>query len=166
VEPDIATMAKAITAGYVPLGAVTVTREIGDAIDYVPDIHTYSGHPAATVAALTAIDIYESEGLVERARELGATLLERLESVRDVDIVGDVRGIGLWAAVDFTSDRETRAEPDPEVLKRIVLRARELGVLVSRNGSCIELAPPFVIARDELEDGVARFDQAIRDVAG
>jgi putrescine---pyruvate transaminase len=166
VEPDIMTMAKAITGGYIPLGAVMITAEIAGTLDYIPDIHTYSGHPAATAAALAAIAIYETEDLVVRARELGATLLDRLERLRDVEIVGDVRGIGMWAAVDFTADRETRNEPDAEILKRIVLRARELGVLVSRNGSCIELAPPLVIQPDDLEDGIDRLERAVHEVTG
>jgi putrescine---pyruvate transaminase len=166
VEPDIMTTAKAITGGFIPLGAATVTADIADMLDYVPDIHTYSGHPAAAAAALAAIAIYEEEDLVARARELGATLLDRLEHFRSVEMVGDVRGIGMWAAVDFTSDREARAYPDGEVLKQIVSRTRQLGVLVSRNGSCVELAPPLVIAREDLMDGLERFERAVREVTG
>ncbi len=165
IEPDIMTMAKGITGGYIPLGATMVTAEIAEAIDFIPDIHTYCGHPAATAAALAAIRIYDEEGLVDRARDQGASLLAALERVLDLEIVGEVRGIGMWAAVDFTSDRATRAAPDPEVLKRVVARARELGVLVSRNGSCIEVAPPLVIPQDTMEDGIASFETAIRDVA-
>jgi len=166
VHPDMMTMAKALTAGFIPLGATMVTGEIAETLSYIPDIHTYSGHPAATVAALTAIGIYEEEDLVARAREQGRSLLALLEPLYDCEIVGDIRGLGMWAAVDFTSDRETRAAPDPETLQRIVARARELGVLVSRNGSCIEVAPPLVIPQDTLEDGIAKFATAIRDVSG
>jgi putrescine---pyruvate transaminase len=165
IRPDVMTMAKAITGGYIPLGATMVTTEIAETLGYIPDIHTYSGHPAAAAAALCAIRIYAEEDLVARARDQGTSMLAALRRLVDVDIVGDVRGIGMWAAVDFTSDRATRAAPDPEMLKQVVARTRELGVLVSRNGSCIEVAPPLVIQQDTLEDGIARFESAVREVA-
>ena len=142
-----------------------VTGEIAETLDFIPDIHTYCGHPAAAAAALAAIGIYEDEGLVDRAREQGESMLAALRRFEDIEIVGEVRGIGMWAAVDFTSDRATRASPDPEVLKQVVARARELGVLVSRNGTCVEVAPPLVIPQNTLEDGIARFESAVRDVA-
>jgi adenosylmethionine-8-amino-7-oxononanoate aminotransferase len=164
IEPDIMTMAKALTAGYVPLGATIASAEIQDAIDSYPDIHTYGGHPAAAAAALTAISIYESEGLLQRAAEEGAHALETLRELEDLDAVGQVRGLGLWAAVDFTSDPETREPLPPEKLKAIVARTRELGVLVSNNGTAIEIAPPLVISREDLDEGLARFSQAIREV--
>jgi putrescine---pyruvate transaminase len=164
LRPDIMTMAKALTAGYVPLGAAIVTEAVRDALPAFPDIHTYGGHPAAAVAALTAISIYEGDGLVHRAAEEGAHLLAALRSLEDLDIVGEVRGLGLWAAVDFTSDPETRAPLPEEALRAIVARTSELGVLVSRNGTAIEIAPPFVIERNDLAEGVARFEQAVREI--
>lgn len=164
IEPDIITMAKGITAGYVPLGAAIASREIRDALDGYPDIHTYGGHPAAAVAALTAIDIYEGDGLLERAAELGAHALETLRELDDLDAVGDVRGLGLWLAIDFTADPATREPLPKDTLKAIVDRTRELGVLVSNNGTAIELAPPLVISRADLDEGLGRFAQAVREV--
>jgi adenosylmethionine-8-amino-7-oxononanoate aminotransferase len=165
VDPDMMTMAKALTAGFVPLGAAMVTPEIAGALAFIPDIHTFGGHPAAAVAALTAIGIYESRDLIARAREQGRSLLALLEPLWELETVGDVRGLGMWAAVDFTDDRETRAPPDPAFLKQIVQRARELGVLVGRNGTSIEVAPPLVIPQDTLEDGIARLVTAVREVS-
>ncbi|MBA2644287.1 MAG: aspartate aminotransferase family protein, partial [Solirubrobacterales bacterium] len=164
VQADIMTLAKALTAGFVPMGATLMTDAVRDALPTYPDIHTYGGHPAAAVAALTAMEIYESQDLVTRAREVGASLLRMLERFRDIEAVGDVRGLGMWACLDFTSDRATKAEPDPAMLRQIVLRARELGVIVSNNGSCIEVAPPLIIDESTLQDGIARFEQAVRDV--
>jgi len=163
IEPDIMTMAKALTGGYIPLGAVIVSDEIRDTIPAFQDIHTYGGHPAGAVAALEAIAIYEEEGLVERAATEGAHLLESLRRLEELDAVGEVRGLGLWAAVDFTSDRESRAPLAPDRLEAIVRRTRELGVLVSQNGRAIEVAPPLVIERRDLDEGVARFEQAVRE---
>jgi adenosylmethionine-8-amino-7-oxononanoate aminotransferase len=164
VEPDIITMAKGLTAGYIPLGATTMKSEIAAALPAFPDIHTYGGHPAGAAAALAAISIYENEDLVARAYEQGKTLTALLDRFRDIDIVGDVRSIGMWGAVDFTSNRETRAPLPSEVLREILFRARELGVLIGQNGSCLEVAPALVIAPAVLEDGIFRFEQAVRDI--
>jgi adenosylmethionine-8-amino-7-oxononanoate aminotransferase len=166
VEPDIMTMAKALTAGYVPLGATIVSDAVRDALDGVPDIHTYGGHPGAAAAALAAISIYEEDDLVERSAEEGAIALQRLRRLERLDAVGEVRGLGLWLAVEFTSDPETRAPLPAERLQAIVARTRDLGVLVSRNGDAIELAPPLIISREDLAEGIARFEQAVVDVLG
>jgi len=166
IEPDIMTMAKALTAGYVPLGATIASAKIRDALDGYPDIHTYGGHPAAAAAALAAIDIYESDGLLKRAAQEGAHALDTLRELEVLDAVGDVRGLGLWLAVDFTADPETRAPLASKTLKAIVERTRELGVLVSNNGTAIEIAPPLVISREDLDEGLARFAQAVREILG
>jgi putrescine---pyruvate transaminase len=167
IQPDVMTMAKALTAGYIPLGAAIASERIAGEIDRYHDIHTYGGHPAAAVAALTAISIYEDEGLPARAAGEGGHALEVLRGLLgDVEAVGDVRGLGLWIAVDFTADRSTRAPLPTETLDAIVARTRELGVLVSRNGRAIELAPPLVIAREDLDEGLARFMEAVREVCG
>jgi adenosylmethionine-8-amino-7-oxononanoate aminotransferase len=155
IEPDIMTMAKALTAGYVPLGATIASARIRDAVPAFHDIHTYGGHPAAAVAALTAISIYEEEGLVARAATEGAHLLETLRGLEDLEAVAGVRGLGLWAAVELTL-------PHAE-MQAIVRRTRELGVLVSQNGRAIEVAPPLVIERDDLDEGVGRLVQAVRE---
>jgi adenosylmethionine-8-amino-7-oxononanoate aminotransferase len=166
VEPDIMTMAKALTAGYIPLGATIASKAIRDALHGYPDIHTYGGHPAAAVAALTAIEIYESEGLPARAAREGAHVLETLRELEHLDAVGEVRGLGLWAAVDFTADPTTREPLPAQTLKAIVSRTRELGVLVSNNGAAIEVAPPLIISREDLDEGLGRFAQAVREIVG
>jgi putrescine---pyruvate transaminase len=164
VEPDIMTLGKAITAGYVPLAATVVREDLAMTLQSFPDVHTYGGHAAAAVAAMTAIDIYESDALVERAAELGTDLLEMLRRLEDLGAVREVRGLGLWAAVDFSATQGAGPATSSVDLRRIVMRARELGVIVSQNGAAIELAPPFVIPRDELLDGLSRFEHAVRDV--
>jgi putrescine---pyruvate transaminase len=164
IEPDIMTVAKAITAGYLPLAATIFGADMRDALNIFPDIHTFGGHPASAVAALTAISIYEDEGLVDRAKELGDELLAGLRRLTDLPVVSDVRGLGLWAAVEFASDPDRREPPAPEVLRAIVLRARELGVFVCQNGAAIEMAPPMIITSDEMAEGVARFERAVREV--
>jgi adenosylmethionine-8-amino-7-oxononanoate aminotransferase len=166
VEPDIITMAKALTAGYMPLGAAIVRDEIWDALEAFPDVHTFGGHAAAGVAALTAIEIYQREGLVERAREVGEQMLGLMRDLERHEVVGEVRGLGLWAAVDFTSDPATRAPLGVEEVHSIVVRARELGLIVTQNGGAIELAPRLDVPFEELEEGVDILDRATRESRG
>jgi adenosylmethionine-8-amino-7-oxononanoate aminotransferase len=166
LEPDMLTLAKAITAGYAPLGATVISARVRDALSRLADVHTFGGHATASAAALAAIRIYDEERLPERAASLGATLLERLRELGRFEAVGDVRGIGMWLAVDFTSDRSTKALPDSDTLTAIVLEARRNGVLVSRNGSAIEMAPPLTIDEEDALAGIDAFERAIATVAG
>jgi putrescine aminotransferase len=164
VQPDIMTLGKAITAGYIPLAAAIASEEVAMALPSFPDVHTYAGHAAGAVAAMTAISIYEHDGLVERAAALGEDLRDSLRELEALEVVREVRGLGLWAAVDCTGKPGTSAALASTALRRIVMRARELGVLVSQNGTSIELAPPFVIPREELAEGLAQFRRAVREV--
>ena len=163
VEPDIITLGKGVTAGYFPLAATRVRAAIRDAVAALPDVHTYGGHPVGAAAALRAIAIYEEDGLIERARVLGEELLRELGALAEVDAVSRVRGLGMWAAVDFSGDRDTPPTA-PATLRAIVMRARARGVLVCQNGSAIELAPALTIAREDLLEGVALFAGAVREV--
>ena len=161
VEPDIITMAKALSAGYMPLGATIVKPEIWNALEVFPDVHTFGGHAAAGAAALKAIEIYEREGLIDRAREVGERMLGLLRPLEEHAIVGEVRGLGMWACLDFTSDRETRAPMSVDDVHGIVIRAREEGLVVTQNGGAIELAPRLDVPVEDLEEGVATLDRAI-----
>lgn len=164
VEPDIMTMAKAMTAGYVPLGATTVRQEIWDTLDVFPHVNTYGGHPAGAAAALAVIDLYEREGLIAQARDTGKHMLNALAALGSHPIVGDVRGLGMWAAIDFTSEKSSRTSLSREVVRKILLRARELGVIVGMNGSALELAPPLNVSTEDLAEGIGVLDQAIAEV--
>jgi adenosylmethionine-8-amino-7-oxononanoate aminotransferase len=165
VEPDIITMAKGITAGYVPLGATIVRRDIWDALPVFNDVHTYGGHPAAAAAALAMIEIYERDGTIERAAQTGSHMLDSLRRLERHQLVGEVRGLGMWAAVDFTADQQTRAPLPLERVRSILLRARALGLIVTQNGSAIELAPRLDIDPEEVDEGIALLDRAIGEAA-
>lgn len=115
VRPDIMTLAKGITSGYIPLGASVVSGEIWGTIterlpDKMPVSHgfTYSGHPVACAAALANLDIIERDGLVDNAATVGAYLLERLQELERFETVGEVRGLGLMAGVELVTDKATR----------------------------------------------------------
>ncbi len=166
IVPDIMTMAKAMSAGYMPAGAVATRPEIADAIPMYRNVHTYSGHAGAMAASLKAIEIKEREGLVAKARGNGDYLLKQLKSaVGDSPIVGDVRGIGHWHAIDFTSDKATHAPFTDDTVKSVMRSMRERGVLVTAIGHSIEMSPPLIATRGELDIAVGVAAEAIAEIA-
>jgi putrescine aminotransferase len=165
IEPDIMTMAKAMSAGYAPLGAVMTRDEIADALPVFRHVHTFSGHAVACAAANAVIAIKEREGLIPRAAALGAEFGANLaEAVAHLPIVGDVRGLGLWHAVDFTRDKKTKEVFTDDTVKAVVRRMRDLGVVVSAIGSALEIAPPLIVGKEHLDRTVAVCAQAITEV--
>src|SRR3954451_9738620 len=111
VTPDILSFAKGVTSGYLPFGGIMVTRAIKEVMDAVsPDdrwmhAYTYSGHPTCCAVALKNIEILEREGLIDRAAGSGARMLERLRTLESLDGVGNVRGLGMMAAVEVVADK-------------------------------------------------------------
>jgi putrescine---pyruvate transaminase len=152
IEPDIMTMAKAMTAGYMPMGAVMTRSEIADAMPVFRHVHTFSGHAAAAAAALTVISIKERDALIEKSRNDGEYFQQILRNaLLDKPIVGDVRGIGMWHAVDFTANKETKEPFHDDTVKAVVRRMRDKGVIVSAIGTAFEIAPPLISTRADLE---------------
>jgi putrescine aminotransferase len=166
VEPDIMTMAKALTAGYMPMGAVITRPEIVDVLPIFRHVHTFSGHAAAAAAALKVIEIKERDGLVEKAARDGEWFQSVLKDLLlDKPIVGDVRGIGMWHAVDFTSDKATRASFADDTVPAIVRRMQDKGVLVCAIGpSAFELAPPLISTREQLAHAAEVAAKAIDEI--
>jgi PLP-dependent transaminase len=152
IEPDIVVSAKGITSGYIPLGAVLVSGEVAARLDLGPDGfpigYTYTGHPTACAVAMANLDIIEREGLVERAADVGARLLEDLAPLADLPTVGEVRGVGLMLAVELA--RETPLGPEIGAVASRELRDRH-GLIVRAHERVLSLSPPLVIADDEIE---------------
>lgn len=175
VTPDIVTFAKGVTSGYLPLGGMLVSGPIAEAIKTAPPAErwmhasTYSGHPVACAVALRTLDVLEGEGLVDRAAEQGRELLRRLaEALLPLEIVGEVRGLGLMAGVELVADRAARRAFDPalQVGARVRRRAHEAGLIVRNRVDVINLAPPFVTSPGEIEELVAILREAIAGVMG
>ena len=165
VIPDILTMAKAITAGYMPLGACMTTDAIADALPVFASVHTFSGHAAACAAANAVIGIKRRESLIQKSAGDGEYLLDDLrEMLEPMPIVGQVRGVGMWHAVDFTSDHRTKAPIGREHVKAIADRVWDKGVIVSAIGDAIEIAPPLITDRSDLDHTVRTLAEAIREV--
>ncbi len=163
IVPDLVTTAKGI-AGGLPLAAVTGRAEIMDAVGAGGLGGTYGGNPAAVAAALGAIEAYESDGLVARAREIGEILVKRCERLQaQFPEVGDVRGRGAMQAVELV--RRDSLEPNPELAKAVAQHAGANAVLVlvtGTFGNVLRFLPPLTIsdallheAFDVLEEGFA-----------
>lgn len=166
IEPDIMSMAKAITGGYAPMGAVITRDEIADGIPQFRHVHTFSGHATGCAAANAVIAIKEREGLIPKAKANGEFFLAALkDAVGKHPIVGEVRGIGHWHAVDFTADRKTRALMPDEAVRAVVRRMADLGVIAGAMGSALEMAPPLIVTRADLERAVSVCARAIEETA-
>ncbi len=174
VRPDILTFAKGVTSAYLPLGGMMVSERIARAIHEAPPAErwmhssTYAGHPVCCAVALRTLDVLERERLVPRAGGLGRYLLERLRALEDLPSVGEVRGLGLMAAVELVADRTSRAPFDTSlrVGARVTRHARASGLILRTRGDVITLAPPFVITESEIDDMVAMVRAAIEKTMG
>ena len=159
------TMAKGISSGYVPLGAVGCMDHVIDAIDTFEHVHTYANHPVSCAAALKNIDILKEEKLIERAAEIGDYFLDALRSLEEHPIVGEVRGAGLWLGIDFTVNKKTKEMFPMENLSSIVDRAKEKGVIIKLMGQALELAPPLIIEKSDIDEGVKVINECVAEEA-
>ncbi|MFF4317795.1 aspartate aminotransferase family protein [Streptomyces sp. NPDC001568] len=148
INPDIVVTAKALTSGYLPMGAVLVGRRVLDMLDGFPLRHgfTASGHATGAAVALANLDVIEREGLARRAAGTGGRMLAALRPLEELPWVREVRGCGLMLAVDFGAD--------PAVVERaraLPGRAAEAGVLIPHAAGMIRLTPPLVLTDAQAE---------------
>jgi beta-alanine--pyruvate transaminase len=168
VTPDLMTVAKGLTSGVVPMGAMFVTRNLYETFMRGPEHliefahgYTYSGHPVACAAALGTLDTYADEGLLTRAAELEPYWSDALHSLRGLPHVIDVRNIGLIGAIEL--------EPMPDApTKRAFpafLEAFENGVLIRTTGDTIALSPPLIISRAEIDELFGTLSTVLKTLA-
>jgi len=171
IEPDLITFAKGVTSGYMPLGGVLVGERVRAPFwdDDVPGAvfrhgYTYSGHAGAAAAAMANLDIIEREGLVARVASLEPALDRAVRRLEEATGVGEVRTVGLTAAVAF---KPSLLAADPGLPERVVSAALRHGV-ASRvlRGHALHISPPFVITEAEIDTMVDGFAAALEDVAG
>ena len=177
IEPDLITVAKGLTSAYAPLSGVIVGEKVWSAIargsqEHGPMGHgwTYSGHPVCAAAALANLRILEKENILGNAAEVGGYLLERLHATFDAHpIVGEVRGAGMLAALEFMADRDAR-KPFDAALKvgpRVSAAALQRGVIARAmpHGDILGFAPPLVTTRAEADEIVSIVKEAVDEVA-
>jgi adenosylmethionine-8-amino-7-oxononanoate aminotransferase len=174
IEPDIVTFSKGLTSGYFPLGGMGVSDAIAEAIDSAAGpqtwMHafTYSAHPVGCAVALANLNILEREELLPRARGLAERLLPRLKSLESHRHVGDVRGLGLMAAVELVADRDTKAEflPEEMVGARVHAATQERGMFTRMSGNTYNLAPCYITHQSEIDRMVDILGESIEAVLG
>src|SRR5437868_6159095 len=163
VEPDLMCIAKSI-AGGLPLSGVLGRAEIMDAPDDSAIGGTYVGNPIAQAAALAVLDVFEDDGLIDRAAQLGETIRERMHAWQQRwPAIGDVRGLGAMLAVELVHDGQTK-DPAPELATKVVEAAAERGLLLLKSGiysNCIRVLVPLVISSAELDEALAVWEAAL-----
>jgi L-2,4-diaminobutyrate transaminase len=173
IEPDLISVAKGLTSGYLPLSGVIVGERVWDVIERgsreqgaMSHGWTYSGHPVCAAAALTNLDILEREQLIRNAADVGAYLLESLHAAFDNHpLVGNVRGAGMLAALELMADKTGRTPfvPELKVSNRVAQAALARGLIVRPLGinDIIGFAPPLVATRADIDEIVGITRQAL-----
>jgi 4-aminobutyrate aminotransferase/(S)-3-amino-2-methylpropionate transaminase len=168
IEPDLMTLAKSIAAGL-PLSAVVGRAEIMNAPPDSAIGGTYVGNPVAQAAALAVLDVFEEEGLVDRAAVIGETMRARMEGWRErFNAIGDVRGLGAMLAIELVGDRDSKA-PAADVAAAVCEEASRNGLLLLKSGiysNCIRVLTPLVITDTELDEALGVWEQALETVLG
>ncbi|ADP83907.1 aspartate aminotransferase family protein [Pseudofrankia inefficax] len=173
VVPDLICFAKGVNSGYVPLGGVIMGPKVADAFATrpYPGGLTYSGHPLACAAAVGSIRAFEEEGIVEHARMLGTDVIgpELAKLAVNHPSVGEVRGLGVFWAIELVRDRETReplvpfnaAGPDAAPMAAFIGACKERGLWPFTHFNRTHVVPPCTITVDELREGLAILDDAL-----
>jgi 4-aminobutyrate aminotransferase / (S)-3-amino-2-methylpropionate transaminase / 5-aminovalerate transaminase len=163
IEPDLMCVAKSIAAGL-PLSGVLGRAEIMDAPDDSAIGGTYVGNPVAQAAALAVLDVFEEDGLVERAAQIGETMRERmLDWQQRWPAIGDVRGLGAMLAIELVEDPATKA-PAAELATKVAEAAGERGLLLLKSGiysNCIRVLVPLVISDAQLDEALGVWEDAL-----
>jgi L-2,4-diaminobutyrate transaminase len=177
IEPDLITVAKGLTSAYAPLSACIVGERVYEVLDAGAQKvgafshgYTYSGHPIGVAAANAVLDIVEREDLPGNAANVGGYFQTALEDAfGDSPIVGEVRGVGLMAAVEFVADPATKQRFDAQlkVGARVSKAARDRGLIARAmpHGDILGFAPPLTITKAEIDDIVGIAHQAVSQVA-
>ncbi|MCB1704254.1 MAG: aminotransferase class III-fold pyridoxal phosphate-dependent enzyme [Halioglobus sp.] len=168
LEPDLMTFAKAVTNGYQPLGGVMVGDKVAGVLlsDDSEFAHglTYSGHPAACAAGIATLKLLRKKRVVEEtAEKLAPYFQARLQTLRDHPIVGEVRGLGMLAAVELVRDKHsrTRLAPDSQAAVYCRNQANAAGLMVRQTGDAMITAPPLICNRREIDNLVTMLAQAL-----
>ena len=177
IKPDIMTIAKGLTSGYIPMSASMVGDKVWDVLlDHSRDVgpfghgYTYGGHPVAAAAAMANIDIFERDGLVENAHDVGDYMQRRMrETLADHPLVGHVRGVGLILGIEFVADKASKRpfEAADRIAPKVSQHAYADGLIARPlpGGDIIAVSPPLSIIREEVDTVVRGLEVALDRVA-
>ncbi|MEG0636845.1 MAG: aspartate aminotransferase family protein [Pseudomonas sp.] len=161
LKPDLMTIAKGLTSGYIPMGGVIVRDEVAKVVSEGGDFNhgfTYSGHPVAAAVALENLRILREEKIIERVKEETAPYLQkRLRELSDHQLVGEVRGLGMLGAIELVKDKATRSRYEGQGVGMICRQhCFDNGLIMRAVGDTMIIAPPLVISREEIDELVEK----------
>jgi taurine--2-oxoglutarate transaminase len=174
VEPDLIVFAKGVNSGYVPLGGVVISDEIAATFNdrVFPGGLTYSGHPIATAAAVATITAMTEEKMVEHAAQIGQDVIRPLieELATKHKVIGEVRGLGVFWAIELVKDRETHEPLAPyggssPAMGELMAACKRAGMIPFMNFNRIHICPPCNVSEAEVRAGFAILDQALTSIA-
>ncbi|GAA0614762.1 aspartate aminotransferase family protein [Virgibacillus siamensis] len=164
IQPDIVTMAKGLTSGYLPLGATSVKDEIYQVFkedgedNHLRHVSTYGGHPAACAVALKNIEIIEKENIVDRVNDLSNSKLIELHDLKNHENVGEIRQVGFLLGLEMVKDKVSKEPLDESILNQIVSECKQRGLIIGRNGQTVPggnniliIAPPLTSTEEDLD---------------
>jgi 4-aminobutyrate--pyruvate transaminase len=172
IQPDMISCAKALSAAYQPISALMISDKVYDAIESLSATNgtfghgfTYGAHPVACAVALETLKIYEERDIVGQVRRVGPIMLAGLEAFRDHPLVGDVRGVGLFAGVELMKDAKARVPwaPEQKVGAMVMDHALRHGLIVRAIGDRIAFTPPLIITEEQIGEMCKRFKLALED---
>jgi taurine-pyruvate aminotransferase len=176
VDPDMVTLAKGIASSYMPISATVTKKAIfdrfltspADSFGYFRDISTYGGCAAGCSTALENIRIIEEEKLVDNSAAMGSYLLSELRQLADHPMVGDVRGLGLFAGIEIVDDKNSKTPSAESVLAGVVAEVKKQGILIGRMGrsvpghnNVLTLAPPLIVGKAQIDATVKAIGAAL-----
>lgn len=161
LKPDLMTIAKGLTSGYIPMGGVIVRDEVAKVVSEGGDFNhgfTYSGHPVAAAVGLENLRILRDEKIIERVKEETAPYLQkRLRELNDHPLVGEVRGLGMLGAIELVKDKASRTRYDGQGAGMICRQhCFDNGLIMRAVGDTMIIAPPLVISREEIDELVEK----------
>ena len=172
ITPDIMTVAKGITSGYIPMGGAILRKSIADSFvgsqkAAFRHVITFGGHPVAAAASLKNLEIMERECLADNSAKMGRYLLDGLEELKEKHaIIGDVRGLGLFCGLEVVKDRQTKEyfPPEAELASRLTQAFSNQGILL-RGGDMMNIMPPLCVTTGEIDEIVAALDKGFDQVS-
>ncbi|WP_368297020.1 aspartate aminotransferase family protein [Cytobacillus firmus] len=177
VQPDIVTMAKGLTSGYLPLGATAVHSRIYEKFkeqgtdNHFRHVSTYGGHPASCAVALKNIEIIERENIVSRVEVLGESILGSLKELQSHKNVGEVRSAGFLYGIEMVEDKETKQPASDQLMAKIISLCKEKGLIIGRNGDTVPgfnnvliIAPPLSSAEEDLRFVVETVESVFKEL--
>lgn len=177
IKPDIVTMAKGITSGYLPLAATAVRKDIYDSFkgtgeyDHFRHVSTFGGNPAACSLALKNMEIFEEENLIEQSEVMGEKLKSRLRHLESHRYVGHLRGKGLLIGIELVEDKETKEPVNENIVNKIIGYCRNKGLIIGKNGDTVAgynnilaLSPPLNLTEEDLDFIVNTLTKAFGEI--